>query len=58
MNQFKVIMTNLLGLATMGLMVYGLFIIIKNGVFNVPEMTFLMFVGFVLTSLFAMNTKD
>ena len=57
MKNFQPVIANALGLTTMGLMVYGVWTIITSGVFGVPELTFLMFSSFVLTSLVSMSTK-
>lgn len=57
MNTFKMFMTNIFGLTTMGLLVYGTYKIIKTGVYEIPELTFLMFTTFVLTSLFGISNK-
>ena len=57
MKSFKIVVTNVFGATTMVLMAYGVFSIIGAGVFGVPELTFLMFCSFVMTSLFGMSLK-
>ena len=57
MKSFKILVTNVFGATTMVLMAYGVFSIIGAGVFGVPELTFLMFCSFVLTTLFSMSLK-
>lgn len=57
MTNIKNIFVNALGITTMLLMAYGVVKIIFSGEFGIPELTFLMFSSFVLTSLFAMGSK-
>ena len=57
MKSARTLLVNVLGVTTMGLMAYGVVTIVASGVFGVPELTFLMFSSFVLTSLFSMGMK-
>lgn len=57
MKSARILLVNALGVTTMGLMAYGVVTIVASGEFGVPELTFLMFSSFVLTTLFSMGTK-
>jgi hypothetical protein len=58
MQKFVTIMVNICGLATTGLMAYGVWHVAKGDVFTIDEITFLMFTGFILTALFGSGNKE
>jgi uncharacterized membrane protein YphA (DoxX/SURF4 family) len=58
MKVFIGLMTNLCGLFTTGIMAYGVWHIIKGDLWTINEITFLMFVGFILTALFGSGKKE
>jgi hypothetical protein len=57
MKSARTLLVNVLGVTTIGLMAYGVVTIVTSGEFGVPELTFLMFSSFVLTTLFSMGMK-
>jgi hypothetical protein len=58
MKVFVGFMTNLFGLFTTGVMAYGVWHVIRGDVFTINEITFLMFVGFILTALFGTSKSE
>lgn len=57
MNTAIHIFLNFFGATTMFLLLYGSTTIIMGGKFDIPEITFLMFASFVLTSLLSASMQ-
>jgi hypothetical protein len=57
MKMFQIIMMNLFGMLTMGILALGSFRVVKQGVYNIDELTFLMFTSFILTVLFSTSAN-
>lgn len=57
MTKFALVITNIFGLLTMGLMAYGVWFVYKQETFETAEITFLMFVCFIMTVLFGSGIK-
>jgi hypothetical protein len=57
MKTFSIIFTNLFGMTTMIIMAYGAWKILTGDVFGMTELTFLLFVCFIMTVLFGTSVS-